>query len=192
MTEQRIIIAGSGGQGILFLGKMLATAGMVEGRKVTWFPSYGAEMRGGTANCTVIISDDMIGSPVVQSPDILVVMNKASLDRFEPHLKKKGLLFYDSSLIRNAFIRPDIRGIAVPATDIASAAGTTKAANMVLLGALVSQTGIVRAASIETQLAEPSETSRKKAFAANRKAFEKGLHHNENQKSADRRRKDNS
>ena len=86
--ETRIIIAGAGGQGILFLGKTITQAGMIEGRHVTWFPSYGAEMRGGTANCTVILSDDMIGSPVVQTPDILIAMNRASLEKFQPSLKK--------------------------------------------------------------------------------------------------------
>src|SRR4030066_1544991 len=96
--ETRIIVAGSGGQGILFLGKFLARAGMLEGRNVAWFPSYGAEMRGGTANCTLILSDNMIGSPVILNPDILIAMNSASLERFQPQLKKRGLLLFDSSL----------------------------------------------------------------------------------------------
>ena len=100
--EKRIIIAGSGGQGVLFFGKLLAYAAMLEGREVTWFPSYGAEMRGGTANCTVIISDSMIGSPVIGNPDVLVVMNDDSYRRFVEKLSPGGILIYDSSQIRSA------------------------------------------------------------------------------------------
>src|SRR3989338_5832303 len=95
-----LLIAGFGGQGILFAGKLLAQSAMLEGRHVTWFPSYGAEVRGGTANCTVIISDEMIGSPVVRNPEILVVMNEASLDKFQPRLKSGGILIFESSLIK--------------------------------------------------------------------------------------------
>ena len=127
---------------------MLAVASMKEGRKVTWFPSYGAEMRGGTANCTVVISDAMIGSPVVLTPDIIVVMNKASFDKFQPVLKRRGLFFYDSSLIMTLVTRSDITPVAVPATEIASSAGDTKSANMVMLGALVARTGILHESSI--------------------------------------------
>lgn len=121
---------------------------MLEKKAVTWFPSYGAEMRGGTANCTVIISDDMIGSPVVLYPDILVAMNRASLDKFQPRLKEHGLLLYDSSLIKRPDFRNNIEPVSVPATKIASAIGNTRSANMVMLGALVAQTGIVRKSSI--------------------------------------------
>ena len=99
--EHKIMVAGFGGQGILFLGKLLAYSGMLENKEVTWFPSYGAEVRGGTANCTVIISDEMIGSPVVRNPEILIVMNEASLDKFQPRLKNGGILIFDSSLIKN-------------------------------------------------------------------------------------------
>jgi 2-oxoglutarate ferredoxin oxidoreductase subunit gamma len=127
---------------------MLAVASMKEGRKVTWFPSYGAEMRGGTANCTVVISDEMIGSPVVLRPDILVVMNKASCDKFQSVLKRKGLFFYDSSLIMPHATRSDIIPVAVPATQIASSVGDTKSANMVMLGALVARTGILHESSV--------------------------------------------
>jgi 2-oxoglutarate ferredoxin oxidoreductase subunit gamma len=103
----------------LFLGKILAFAGMLEKKAVTWFPSYGAEMRGGTANCTVIIADAMIGSPVVLNPDILVAMNRASLEKFQPRLKQGGVVLYDSSLIRRPGLRGDVETISVPATKIA-------------------------------------------------------------------------
>ncbi len=155
--ENRIIIAGSGGQGILFLGRVLAFATMREGKEVTWFPSYGAEMRGGTANCTVIISDTMIGSPVVLTPDILVVMNSASLDKFQHRLKRKGLLFYDSSLIKNPEMRRDVNAVGVPATKIASALGNTKSANMVLLGALITKTALLKKASVVSIFEHSSE-----------------------------------
>ena len=146
--ERKIIIAGSGGQGILYMGKLMAFASMREKKEVTWFPSYGAEMRGGTANCTVIISDAMIGSPVVLNPDILVVMNSASLDKFQQRLRKKGLLFYDSSLIKNPGFREDVEPVGVPATKIASALGNTKSANMVVLGALIAKTGLLKKSSV--------------------------------------------
>lgn len=121
---------------------------MLEDKEVTWFPSYGAEMRGGTANCTVIISDDMIGSPVVSAPDILIAMNNASLEKFQPKLKKKGILIYDSSLIRGAGLRKDIQAVPVPATRIASSVGNTKSANMVVIGALVAKLGIPGKSSV--------------------------------------------
>lgn len=146
--EKKIILAGSGGQGILFLGKVLAFATMIEEKEVTWFPSYGAEMRGGTANCTVIISESMIGSPVVLNPDILLIMNMASLQKFMPRLKRRGLLLYDSSLIKNPPIRRDIEAVSVPATKIASALGSTKSANMVMLGALVATTNVLKKSSV--------------------------------------------
>jgi 2-oxoglutarate ferredoxin oxidoreductase subunit gamma len=121
---------------------------MLERRDVTWFPSYGAEMRGGTANCTVIMADEMIGSPVVLNPDILVIMNKASLVKFEPRLRRGGLLVFDSSLIRNSGMRDGTRAVPVPATKIASSIGNTKSANMVMLGALIAETGLLKKSSI--------------------------------------------
>ncbi len=146
--ETKIIIAGSGGQGILFLGKILSFAGMLEKKAVTWFPSYGAEMRGGTANCTVIIADEMIGSPVVLNPDILVAMNRASLEKYQSRLKEGGLLLYDSSLIKKPDLSEDVEPVPVPATKIASAIGNTKAANMVMLGALVARSGVLKKSSV--------------------------------------------
>ncbi len=147
--ERKIIIAGSGGQGILYLGKALAFAAMLDGREVTWFPSYGAEMRGGTANCTVIISDTMIGSPVVSTPDILVAMNQASLEKFRPRLGRRGLLFLDSSLIPEPGPTEGARCVAVPATEIARRSGNTRSANMVMLGALIAKTGILSRTSAQ-------------------------------------------
>jgi 2-oxoglutarate ferredoxin oxidoreductase subunit gamma len=130
---------------------------MHEGKNVTWFPSYGAEMRGGTASSTIIISDDMIGSPIVHKPDIAIVMNKASLDRFQHRLIRKGLLFYDCSLLKNSDLRRDIEPVPLPATEIASSLGNTKSANMVMLGAFIAKTKMINHSSIITILNNSKE-----------------------------------
>lgn len=173
--EKRIIIAGSGGQGILFLGRTLTAAAMTDGKEVTWFPSYGAEMRGGTANCTVIISDDMIGSPVVMTPDILIVMNRASLERFLPRLKKNGMLFYDSSLITEKICRSGVIAVAIPATEIAGSTGNMKSANMVMLGAVLAKTGLLSRKSIINIFRDSTDPAKASAFAANRELVRKGM-----------------
>lgn len=183
MLEKKIILAGSGGQGILFLGKVLAFAAMREKKEVTWFPSYGAEMRGGTANCTVIISETMIGSPVVLNPDILVAMNLESLNKFMPRLRKKGFLFYDSSLIRNARLRADIDPVPVPATKIASGLGNTRSANMVLLGALVARTSLLRKGSVVKIFESSSEPVGNNGAKINTIAILEGIKYLGNTKS---------
>jgi 2-oxoglutarate ferredoxin oxidoreductase subunit gamma len=173
--KHRIIICGFGGQGVLFFGKMLAYAGMIEGREVTWFPSYGAEVRGGTANCTVVISDELIGSPVVNNPDALVVMNEASLEKFQPRLKRDGLLFYDSSLIKDPLLRTDVRIAAVPATEIANKIGNTKSANMVLLGAFIGKTRFLKRDSLLEAVKNCVPDSKKKIIEENKKAIHRGI-----------------
>jgi 2-oxoglutarate ferredoxin oxidoreductase subunit gamma len=178
--ERSIIIAGSGGQGILFLGRMLTSAGMLEGKNVTWFPSYGAEMRGGTANCTVIISEEMIGSPVVMMPDILIVMNRASLDRFLPKLRKKGMLFYDSSLIREKIPGKGITAVPVPATTMAGEQGSPKSANMVMLGAFIAKTGILRKSSVFSTFEDAVDPRKARAFRVNTELIQKGMDFIEN------------
>ena len=120
---------------------------MLDRKEVTWFPSYGAEVRGGTANCTVIISDELIGSPVIRNPDILIIMNDASFEKFHPQLKQNGLLIYDSSLLKKHSLRQDIDSEGIPATEISSLLGNTKSANMVLLGALITKTALLSKAS---------------------------------------------
>ncbi len=146
--EKGIIIAGSGGQGILLLGRLIAYTSMLEGRNVTWFPSYGAEMRGGTANCTVLISDEVIGSPVVQNPDILIVFNCLSLERFLPRLKREGTVFYDSSLVtpekcgRPGMLDGCLHSVAVEASAEAARLGSIRFANMVMFGAFLRVTGL--------------------------------------------------
>ncbi len=135
--HEEIIIAGFGGQGVIMAGKLICVAAMKEGKHVSHIPSYGAEMRGGTANCSVVISDDPIGSPVVPEPSVVIAMNVPSLRKFEPKLKKGGLLLYNSSLIDTKPERTDIEVVALEATGIAENAGSTRAANMAAVGRLL-------------------------------------------------------
>ncbi len=171
----QLIIAGFGGQGILFTGKLLVHSAMLEGKHVTGFPSYGAEIRGGTANCTVIISDEMIGSPVVRRPNSLLIMNEASMVRFESQLKPHGLLIMNSSLIKNSPNRLDIEVIKVKATDIAEELGNSQVANMVMLGALISKIGIINSNTIFKALWEIIPEHRKNIIPLNESAFKRGL-----------------
>jgi 2-oxoglutarate ferredoxin oxidoreductase subunit gamma len=172
--EKRIIIAGSGGQGVLFFGKLLAYAAMIEGREVTCFPSYGAEMRGGTANCTVIISDNMIGSPVVQNVGTLVVMNDASYQRFAQRLAPCGVLVYDPSLIHPCLHRDDISVVTVSAGDIASSLNSPASANMALLGAFLAATGMLEVRSVLRALDEVTPAHRRDLLDVNKEVIMKG------------------
>jgi 2-oxoglutarate ferredoxin oxidoreductase subunit gamma len=181
--EHNVLVAGFGGQGILFFGKLLAYSGMIEGSEVTWFPSYGAEVRGGTANCTVIISDEMIGSPIVRNSEIVVVMNEASLIKFQPRLQKGGLLIFDSSLIKEPDLRSDINVIKVPASKIAASIGNTKYANMVMLSAMLAETGIIKEKSAISALEELTPQRRRKFLDANKEAIIKGRKYIEDKKS---------
>jgi len=158
---------------------------MLENREVTWFPSYGGEMRGGTANCTVIISNELIGSPIVANPDILIVMNDASLKKFQPRLKEKGLLIFDSSLIKGHTFRSDIEAIGVPATEISAHLGNTKSANMVLLGALVEKTRLIEKTSLSEAIESLVPERRRKSIDVNKKAILKGIRFIEDKKSQD-------
>jgi len=136
--HERIIVAGFGGQGVIMAGKLLCIAAMNENKYVSHIPSYGAEMRGGTANCSVVISDKEIGSPTVPNPSIAIVMNTPSLTKFEPMVKPGGLLIYNSSLIDQKPKRTDITVVAVKANDISEAEGSLRAANMAAIGKLIS------------------------------------------------------
>ncbi|NSW90537.1 MAG: 2-oxoacid:acceptor oxidoreductase family protein [Firmicutes bacterium] len=141
--HQEIIIAGFGGQGILSAGRILAYAGMLEGRNVSWLPSYGPEMRGGTANCHVIISDEPVGSPILNSATSLIVMNSPSLEKFEKVVVPGGIVIVDSSLVSKKPERTDLEAYQVPATMIASEMGNLTYANIILLGKLIAKTNIV-------------------------------------------------
>lgn len=142
MNNCKMILAGFGGQGILFAGKMLVYAAMLKGKKLSWLPSYGPEMRGGTANCHVIIDDEAIGSPIVTHPNVLIAMNQPSLDKFENEVEKDGVIFVDKSLIERKVTRTDIKTVYVDATEIADKMGMKKLANMVMLGAVLKETGL--------------------------------------------------
>jgi len=188
MKETGIVIAGFGGQGILFLGKTIAHAAMVSGREVTWFPSYGAEMRGGTANCTVVVSEELVGSPVVSEIDILIVFNEASLKKFLPRLKQKGIFFYDSSTI--TVLPPEIEDklssaskvFNVPATEIAASDGNPRGANMVMLGAFISAMNLLEPEAVYRTIEETVPSSRKKLIDINKRLINKGIEYIENKK----------
>lgn len=171
MAQQEIIFAGFGGQGILSMGKFLAYAGMDAGLNVSWLPSYGPEMRGGTANCSVILTEDQVGSPIVADADTVVVMNRPSLDKFEHTIKTNGVLIVDSDLVTRIPDRKDIQVISIPAQSLAEEIGSKTIANMILLGALVAKTGIV---SMDDILKALKDHGKEKFFEANKKALEKG------------------
>jgi len=171
MATQEIIFAGFGGQGILSMGKFLAYAGMDADLNVSWLPSYGPEMRGGTANCSVILSTEGIGSPIVTDATSVVIMNRPSLDKFEEMVVPNGLLIMDSDLVNRMPERKDLEVIAIPAQTVAQEIGSRKIANMVLLGALVAKTGIV---SMDDLLKSLKEHGKEKFYEINKLALEKG------------------
>lgn len=150
--QHEIIISGFGGQGALFAGQLLAHAVMDSGYHVTWIPSYGPEMRGGKARCTVVVSDEEIGSPLVRHPSAAMVLNIPSMDAFEPLVKSGGVLVVNSSLIPRRSQRKDIRALYVPASDIANELGEMRLANVIALAALVSVTGVVTLAALRKAL----------------------------------------
>ena len=173
MTEQ-ILSAGFGGQGVLLLGQLLAYSGMREGKNVSWMPSYGPEMRGGTANCSVIVSDEEIGSPVIDEADTVIVMNRPSLDKYEGKIRKGGRLFVNSSLIDKKAERDDIEVYYVPASDIANELGNPRVANIVMLGAYLKVTGLVMPETCIAQLKESFGERRAHLIPINEQAIEKG------------------
>ena len=171
----KTIFAGFGGQGVLSMGYNLARAGMLEGKEVTYLPAYGAEVRGGTANCTVVISNEEIASPVASSPEFIVAMNQPSLVRFQNQIQSGGVFFLNSSLIEVDAIRGDIEVVEVPATGLAENFGNTKVANMVMLGAFIGKSNLV---SMETVMEEIEETLGKKSASLldlNKKALNAGF-----------------
>ena len=146
------LFAGFGGQGILFAGKLLAYKGLTDGKNVSWLPSYGPEMRGGTANCSVIISDDDIGAPIVLEPDVLIAMNNPSLDRYENDVVPGGTIYVDSSLIGRKVMRTDVNVCYIPATALASEKGLDGLANMIIMGKLLSDEDQLGGESLEKAL----------------------------------------
>ena len=175
---KKMFFAGSGGQGSLAIGQMIAKAAMEEGCEVTYLPSYGPEMRGGTANCTVEISDRQISCPLINECDVLVVMNLPSLTRFEPMVTPGGMLFMNSSLIPEKAKRSDIRVFEIPANDKAQELGSDRAANMVMLGAILRETQVVRPETIYKELELMFSDRKAKYLPMNRKAVDLYLNGN--------------
>lgn len=171
---ERMIISGFGGQGVMLMGRLLAYAGMLEGKNVAWMPSYGPEMRGGTANCTVLISTKEIGSPIVSHPNVLIAMNQPSLDRFELNVNENGLIILNDSLIEREVKRNDVDIIKIPADDIADKLGDSRAANMVVLGAYVKKSGVVKLETIFKALEKALAGRDKKLLSLNKEALRQG------------------
>ena len=173
MTSE-IIIAGFGGQGALLMGELIAYAGMIEGKQVSWLPSYGPEMRGGTANCSVIVSDEPVGSPVVTEADAVIVLNKPSLDKFERVLKPGGRLLVNSSLIDKEAARADIAAYYIPANEIAAEVGNAKVANVVMLGAYIAASGVVKKESVLKAVAHMLGERKAHLVPLNEQAYDAG------------------
>lgn len=169
----RTTFAGFGGQGVLLMGYVLSHGAMLKGLNVTYLPAYGAEMRGGTANCTVTISDEEIASPVASESDVLVAMNPPSLDRFEPQVRSRGIVLVNSSLISRSVSRKDVKEIRVDSVALAREVGSERAANMVMLGALVGVTGILTVEELIKGMAKATE-GKEKFFDVNKAAIERG------------------
>ena len=173
--EAQFLIAGFGGQGVLLIGQLLAKAAMHEGQNVSWMPSYGPEMRGGEANCAVVISDEPIGSPLVTEPPVAVLMNLPSLQKFEPTMEPGGILLYNTSLVAAVPKRSDIKIIPVPCNDIAEELGNSRVANMVMMGAIIQATGVISIDSAMEALSESFGEKRANLLPLNREAMEKGM-----------------
>ncbi len=174
MKTTNILISGFGGQGVLFTGKFLAYEGLLEGREVTWLPSYGPEMRGGTASCSVIISDTAIGSPLVPHPDILIAMNLPSLDRYEDAVVPGGMIFYDSSLIERPVKRADVRSFGVPATKLAGEAGMPTLANMIVMGKMLRESALFPYDAVDRTIQKVVSAKGQNLVELNKKAIAMG------------------
>ncbi len=176
MTAQTLI-AGFGGQGVLFAGKFLAFKGLVEDKEVSWLPSYGPEMRGGTASCGVILSDEPVGSPIVSNPDILIVMNLPSLDKYENDTVAGGKIFVDSTLISRKVQRTDVDAFYIPATQMAIDAGVPTLANMILIGKMLKETGIFSFENMIDTVKKLVPAKKPELVEMNMKALEAGYNY---------------
>ena len=174
MSTTQMLIAGFGGQGILFTGKFLAYKGLVEGKEVSWLPSYGPEMRGGTASCSVILSDEPVGSPIVSKPDVLVAMNLPSLDKYEDTVAPGGIIIVDSTLIERKIKRDDVTAYYVPATKLASDNDMPTLANMIIAGKLLKATDGFTEEGVEAALKKVISAKRADMLEVNKKAMQIG------------------
>ena len=175
MKTRAILIAGFGGQGTLFAGKILAQASLSKGLEVSWLPSYGPEMRGGTANCSVMISESPIGSPIVSEPEILIALNKPSFEKYEKKTLAGGYIFVDSSLVDVKSTRDDINVFYVPATELARKAGNSTLSNIVLVGKAIKETGLFSEEEISACLDSIIPEKRAALRELNKKALHEGV-----------------
>ena len=167
----KYLFSGFGGQGILFSGKFVAYKGLTDDKQVSWLPSYGPEMRGGTASCGVIVSDDQVGSPIVSAPDVLVAMNLPSLDKYESTVAPGGMIFADSTLIERKVERDDVKVFYIPATALASENGFPTLANMIIVGKVLKETGNYNEESIDATLKKVISAKRADMLEVNKKAM---------------------
>jgi len=177
MTRE-LLFTGFGGQGLLFSGKVIAYKGLIEDKNVSWLPSYGPEMRGGTANCSVIISDEPVGAPIISNPDVLVAMNLPSLDKYEPMVKPGGTILVDSSLIERKVTRDDVNVYYIPATKLAGENGAPTLANMILVGKLLEIFGEYNAELVEKALGKCISARHADLLSLNLKCMEIGRDYN--------------
>ena len=174
MISEKVIIAGFGGQGVMLMGQLLSYTATAKELNTLWFPSYGPETRGGTANCSVTISETDVNSPVISSPDSIIIMNKPSLDKFQPKLRKDGHLFLNTSLVKDVKLRNDLNIYKIPANDIAMELGNLKVANMVMLGAYLEVTKVFDPESVLEVLKKKFTGSKATLIEINKKALEAG------------------
>ena len=175
MATHEIILAGFGGQGILFAGKLLAYLGMVEDKELSWLPSYGPDLRGGTCNCHVILSDEPVSSPLITKPTVLFAMNQPSVDKFIDNVAEGGIVVYDSSLITEEIKRKDVTVVAVPATKLANEMGASKLANMILTGAMIKATGLADIETVEKALSKVIPAKKADMLELNLNCIKKGM-----------------
>jgi 2-oxoglutarate ferredoxin oxidoreductase subunit gamma len=173
----KTIFSGFGGQGVLSMGFTLANAAMLEGRYVTYLPSYGVEVRGGTANCTVVVSEEEIASPVASEPEFVVAMNQPSFNRFQNILQSGGLMCVNASLVSATSVRSDIEVLSIPTSELAEKLGTIKVANMIMLGALIKASNIISFDAMIKNLAELLGEGKAKLIKLNREALETGFNY---------------
>ena len=172
--QTEVVIAGFGGQGVLFAGQILAYAAMDAGKEVTWIPSYGPEMRGGTANCTVVIADEEIGSPLVRHPRGLIAMNLPSLDKYEHQIQPEGIIIINTSLVDRMLVRDDLNSVYIPANEIAESLGEKRLANIVLLGALITSLPVLDVSNIEQSIIDHLPEKHRDLLPSNLQALKLG------------------
>ena len=173
--DRKIVLAGFGGQGVLFAGKVIAYTGLIGDREVSWLPSYGPEMRGGTANCSVIVSDEPVASPLVDKADIIVAMNRPSLDKFEEHVKPGGVLVINSSIIDRKAVRDDITVVYCDANGIAEQVGNPKGANVAILGAVMAKADVTSLDSMMEAIRIELGEKKARFLEGNKKALQAGM-----------------